>query len=235
MQLFFDYHNSSPVVQFYVDGKEGIMLIETESLRVFLSPPYANLTSEKVFENVWKKEGRIFSLIPKTSFISCQWSDLPHMDYGVISYQWKTKLEHIVKFALGVDGSPNPMRSKYIWLDIGCLNQLDGNRMTTIQRSDEIYYHAKEYHLIEVGSLRRGWVLLELSSVPKTLIPITHFTTSDANMLNMAKATFKRGGFEGCKFSKESDRILVRKKILEKYEDMQAFNNKIAAIVDTLL
>jgi hypothetical protein len=209
------------------------MLLETESLRIFLSN--VDFTSETVLEDFWQRKGSIFSLIPKRCFRRCLWRDLPHTDYGVFSYQWKLRLGPIVKFALGLDGSPNPIRSKYIWMDIGCLNQLDGNRMTTIQRSDEIYYNAKEYHLMEVGSLSRGWVLFELSSVPKTLLPITHFTTSDANMLNMAKATFKRSGFEGCKFSKESDRILVRKKILEKYGDMQAFNNKIAAIVDTLL
>ena len=211
------------------------MLIETESLRVFLSSAHADLTSERVLEEFWNREGNIFGLISKECFKRCLWRDLPHTDYAVFSYQWKTKLGPIVNFTLGLDGSPNPIRSKYIWMDIGCLNQLDGNRMATIQRSDEIYYNAKEYHLMEVGSLSRGWVLFELSSVPKTLLPITHFTTSDANMLNMAKARFKRSGFEGCKFSKESDRTLVRKKILEKYGDMQAFDSKIAAIVDTLL
>ena len=211
------------------------MLIKAESLRVFLSSSHAGLTSEKVLGKFWNREGSIFSLIPKSCFTMCQWSDLPHTEYGVFSYQWKTMLADIAKFTLGQDSSPHPMKAKYIWLDFACLNQLDGRRMSTIQRSDEIYYHAKEYHLMEVGSLSRGWVLFELSSVPKTLLPTTHFTTSDANMINMAKATFKRSGFDGCKFSKETDRTLVRRKILEKYGDMQAFNSKIAAIVDTLL
>ena len=78
-------------------------------------------------------------------------------------------------------------------------------------------------------------MLFELSSVPKTLLPITHFTTSDAEMLDLAKSKLKRTGFEGCEFSKESDRSLVRAKILEKYTDMDAFNHTIAAIVDTLI
>jgi len=211
------------------------MLIETESLRAFLSSSYADLTSEKVLEDFWCQEGSIFSLIPKKMFKPRRWRDLPGMDYGVVSYQWKMNLGHLAKFALGLDASPNPIKTQYIWFDVCCLNQLDGGRMATIQRSDEIYYHAKEYHLMEVGSLSRGWVLFELSSVPKTLLPITHFTTSDANMLNMAKETLKRTGFDKCKFTKETDRSLVRKKILEKYGDMQAFNSKIAAIVDYLI
>jgi len=209
------------------------MLLETESLRIFLSN--VDLTSETVLKEFWQRKGSIFSLIPKSSFKRCRWIDLPYTEYAVLSYQWKTKWGPIAKFIFGESGSPNPVQSKYLWLDLACLNQLDGNRMATIRRSDEIYFHAKEYHLMEVGSLSRGWVLFELSSVPKTLLPITHFTTSDAKILNMAKTIFKRTGFEGCKFSKESDRSLVRAKILEKYQDMQAFNDKIAVIVDTLI
>ena len=211
------------------------MLIETESLRAFLSPSHADMTSDKVLEDIWYLKGSIFSLIPKSMFKRRRWCDLPGIDYGVISYQWKMKLGHLAKFALGLDASPNPIKSPYIWLDVFSLNQLDGGRMATIQRSDEIYYHAKEYHLMEVGSLSRGWVLYKLSSVPKTILPITHFTTSDAKMLKMAKETLKRTGFDKCKFSKETDRSLVRKKILEEYGDIQAFNSRIAAIVDNLI
>ena len=209
------------------------MLIETESLRVFLS--HGDFTSETVLEEFWQRKGSIFSLISKSKFKRCRWIDLKHTEYVVISYQWKTKWGSIAKFIFGENGSPNPVRSRYLWLDLACLNQLDGNRMATIRRSDEIYFHSKEYHLMEVGSLTRGWVLFELSSVPKTLLPITHFTTSDAKILDLAKSKLKRTGFEGCKFSKESDRSLVRAKILEKYSDMDAFNDKIAAIVDTLI
>ena len=205
------------------------MLIETESLRVFLSQ--FDLSSSTMLEEFWHRKGNIFDLIAKNRFKRCRWNDLPYTNYGVLSYQWISKWGRMADFIFSASG----LKSKYVWLDWACLNQLDGNRMATIQRSDEIYLHAKEYHLMEVGSLSRGWVLFELSSVPKNLLPVTHFTTSDTNMLNMAKATFKRTGFDGCKFSKESDRTLVRRKILEKYGDMQAFNSKIAAIVDTLL
>ena len=205
------------------------MLIETERLRIFLTD--FDLSSSSILEEFWLMKGNIFDLIPKNWFKRCSWKALPRENYGVLSYQWISKWRRMADFIFGLNG----LKSKYVWLDWACLNQLDGNRMATIRRSDEIYFHAKEYHLMEVGSLSRGWVLFELSSVPKTLLPITHFTTSDPNMLNMAKATFKRTGFDGCKFSKESDRSLVRGKILEKYGDMQAFNSKIAAIVDSLL
>ena len=210
------------------------MLIEKESLRIFLSPAYADLSSDTVLEKFWNMKGSIFEIIPKTCFKKCYWSNLPRTKYAVFSYQWKSKLGHIAKFVFGEDNSPNPIQSDWIWLDLTCLNQLDDNRMTTIQRSDEIYYYATEYHLMEVGSLSRGWVLFELSSVPKDKLPTTHFTTSDADMLDMAKETFKTEGFEGSEFTKESDRILVRCKIIQKYGDISSFNNKIAEIVDKL-
>ena len=98
------------------------------------------------------------NLIPKRygSFKKCRWNDLPRSEYAVLSYQWKTKWGPIAKFIFGDSGSPNPLKFKYSWLDLACLNQLDGDRMATIGRSDEIYLHAKEYHLMEVGSLSRG-------------------------------------------------------------------------------
>ena len=129
------------------------MLIETESLRVFLS--HADFTSATVLEEFWQCKGSIFLLISKLKFKRVRWSRLPHTEYAVISYQWITKWGSIAKFIFE-NGSPNPVRSRYLWLDLACLNQLDGNRMATIRRSDEIYLHSKEYHLMEVGSLTRG-------------------------------------------------------------------------------
>ena len=216
-------------MQFYIDGNEGIMLVKKESLRVFLS---LDLSSDDVLEFVWKKKGNIFSLIPEKDFKKrCRWVDLPDEDYGITSYQWKSKLKVVVDFILGTDG----VQSEWIWFDLLCLNQLNGNRMTTVKKSDEIYYHAKEYHLIEVGSLNRGWVLFELSSVKADVVPKTHFIKADMKMLKMTKAFLKREGFEGSEFTKDSDKALVRGKILAKYnDDMTAFDARIAEIVDNL-
>ena len=112
------------------------MLIETESLRVFLS--HADFSSETVLEEFWQRKGSIFSLIPKIRIKRCRWIDLPHTEHAVLSHQWKTKWGSIAKFIFGENGSPNPVRSRYLWLDLACLNQLDGNRMATIRRSASI-------------------------------------------------------------------------------------------------
>lgn len=109
-----------------------------------------------------------------------------------------------------------------IWIDVFCLNQLDRNRMKTIQRSDEIYYNAKEYHLIKLGSFFRGWVLFELSSAHERIEPKVHHSQSDTTVLDLVKERFKEKGFEGCGFAKASDRALFPKKNIEKYRAIQA-------------
>jgi hypothetical protein len=205
------------------------MLVKKESLRVLLSE---NMTSDGVLEFVWKKKGNIFSLIPESDFKRCRWVDLVDEEYAVMSYQWKSSLKVITEFIFGADG----IQLDWIWFDLLCLNQLNGNRITTVKKSDEIYHHAKEYHLMEVGSLNRGWVLFELSSVRDDIVPKTHFIRADKKMLITTKAMLKRDGFEGSKFTKPSDKDLVRKKILEKFQgDMVAFNNRIETIVDNLI
>ena len=71
------------------------------------------------------------------------------------------------------------VKADFIWIDVFCLNQLDGNRVTTIRRVDEIYYNAHEYHLIELGSVFRGWILFELASAREGVLPIVHTSNKD--------------------------------------------------------
>ena len=84
--------------------------------------------------------------------------------------------------------------------------------MKTVLRADEIYYHAKAYHLMEIGSLGRGWVQFELCSVSKTNLPLKiHFTTRDAAIIDTAKKTLKKFGFDASEFTVEDDRAIVNR------------------------
>ena len=188
------------------------------------------MTSEDILELCWLGQGSIFSLIPREKFIPCLWHDLKVTNYAVLSYQWKEYWHKIIAFLIGPDG----VKAEFIWIDVFCLNQLDGNRMKTIQRSDEIYYNAKEYHLIELGSFFRGWVLFELSSAHDRIEPKVHHSQSDITVLEVVKERFKEKGFEGCGFTKASDRTLVRKKIIEKYRSIQDFNKKVGEFLDEI-
>ena len=206
------------------------MLVSTVSLSNLLKK--GDMTSNDLLEIYWKKDGNIFSVIPQENFIEVTWTDLPMASYAVMSYQWLSKWGSIVEFILH---SKNRVLQEYMWIDVLCLDQNAQDKMDTIKRSDEIYYHAKEYHLMEIGSLFRGWVLFELSSVRETMLPpAIHLSTQDPAAINMMKRFLQTTGFDGCEFTEESDRETVKKKVIDRYVSVAMFNQKIIAIVDKI-
>jgi hypothetical protein len=114
---------------------------------------------------------------------------------------------------------------------------MSSDKMTTIKRSDEIYFNANEYHLMEIGSLSRGWVLFELSSVKESMLPpAIHLSISqDPAAITLTKLFLRSSGFDGCIFTEESDREVVKKKIIDRYGSVAEFNLRIIAIVDKIL
>ena len=120
-----------------------------------------------------------------------------------------------------------------MWVDSLCLDQTADDRMKTIRRSDEIYSNANEYHLMEIGSISRGWVHFELCSVP--LSPITHLTNNDPALIEMARQNLILAGFEGSHFTDEADRPFVLEKILNTYETVEEFNGIVNTIVNTIV
>ena len=206
------------------------MLLRTKSLKNLLSKK--DMSSQNILEEVWMGEGSIFSLISLDQFARCTWADLDKVKYAVLSYQWRKHWHAILKFILD---PRNGVKVDFIWIDVFCLNQLDGNRMTTIRRSDEIYYNAYEYHLIELGSVFRGWILFELASAREGVLPVVHTSNKDRKFFNILTHEFKENGFEGSKFSKQGDMELVRDKIIEKHTSLKDFNEKVVKIIDAII
>ena len=119
--------------------------------------------------------------------------------------------------------------------DIFCLDQNDPKKMETIRRSDQIYAWANEYHVMGVGTFKRGWCLMELG-VTKAR-PIL-YTEADGLRDDASEVFFilmrqhegaKRAGlqqlfrFEAAGFSVESDRDIVRGFILTARGDVARF------------
>eukprot|EP01036_Dinobryon_divergens_P037736 gene37736-biopygen29892 len=204
------------------------MLVKTASLGRLLDRE--DLTSEDILEMFWKPDGNIYSLLPRDDFMEATWEQLPGLRYAVVSYQWTQLWHSMVRFILT---SKNRVKVDWMWVDCKCLDQMADNKMATISRSDEIYLHAKEYHLIEIGSLTRGWVLFELSSA--ALPPIVHISTQDPALKRMIKDRLSSTGFAGSEFKVESDRIVVRKKIEERYGNVANFDQEIIKIVNRIL
>ena len=188
------------------------------------------MTSEDLKKIYWQEKGNLDELIPPESFKEVQWENLASTPYAVMSYQWQSNWGPIVEFILY---GTKRVKAEYMWIDVLCLNQIDPEKMTTIKRSDDIYENAKEYHLMEIGSLFRGWVLFELASVKKT--PSIHLSnTQDRAGIDIMKDFLRSRGFDGCKFTEEADRALVKKKIINRYGSVPKFNELIVVIVDKL-
>ena len=216
--------------QGYIRGDDGIMLVRTASLLYLFQK--SGMTSVDLLETYWQKEGNIYSLIPRDSFIAVKWADLPATPYAVMSYQWLSTWGSIAEF---IFHSKNRVREDYMWIDVLCLDQVSTDRRTTIKRYDEIYFHAKGYHLMEIGSLYSGWVLFELSSVKTTMLPpAIHLTTQDPAAITMMKSFLRSTGFDGCDFTKQSDREIVKNLIIDRYGSVAEFNLRIIAIVDKI-
>ena len=206
------------------------MLVKTASLVHLLKR--GDLTSNDILKLFWQTEGNIYSVVPEGSFVEVAWAELPNTPYAVMSYQWLSKWGSIAKFILLSD---NRVLQDFMWIDVLCLDQMDPDKMVTIKRSDEIYLHAKEYHLMEIGSLFRGWVLFELSSVAEALLPpAIHISTQDPAAIKMMKKFLSSAGFDGCEFTEESDREVVQKKIVDRYGSVVNFNQRIIAIVNKI-
>jgi hypothetical protein len=206
------------------------MLLKTKSLKNLYNEK--DMSSEIILDEFWMGRGNIFFLIPQDQFVQCSWSNLTKVKYAVLSYQWRNYWHAILKF---IFDPRNGVKVEYIWIDVFCLNQLDGNRMTTIRRSDEIYYNAHEYHLIELGSVFRGWILFELASAREGILPVVHTSNKDKKKLNILTNEFKENGFEGSNFSKKQDKEEVRKKIIEKHTSMKEFNEKVEKIIAAII
>jgi hypothetical protein len=204
------------------------MLVRTASLGRLLDRE--DMSSEDILDNIWLQSGNIYSLLSRDEFMEATWEELRTLTYAVISYQWTQPWHSMVKFLLF---SKSKVKADWLWIDCLCLDQTDKNKMATISCSDKIYSNAKEYHLIEIGSLTRGWVLFELSSV--VLAPIVHISTQDPTLKEMIKERLSSTGFEGSKFKVEADRGIVRKKIVSRYQSVVNFDKEIIKIVNRIL
>eukprot|EP01036_Dinobryon_divergens_P022971 gene22971-31277_t len=123
----------------YVDGTEGIMLVNTSKLSLLLA--WEPMTSNDINTHFWMPSGNIFSIIPEVNndgernFIEVTWEELPSIDYAVLSYQWGQDWHSILRHILQ---GPNPVRAEWIWIDSICLDQTDRRKMETIKRSKTI-------------------------------------------------------------------------------------------------
>eukprot|EP01036_Dinobryon_divergens_P025092 gene25092-33607_t len=64
--------------------------------------------------------------------------------------------------------------------------------------------------------------------------PSIHLSTQDHGLIDMAKLSLRREGFNGCNFKEKSDREIVATKIVDRYGSIDEFNLRIIAIVNRI-
>eukprot|EP01036_Dinobryon_divergens_P030726 gene30726-40013_t len=113
---------------------------------------------------------------------------------------------------------------KEILIDIICLDQNSANKMRTLTNSDLIYKNASEYHIMEVSSLSRGWVVYEMSNMQRTKVPIFH--DNDPFSVKKLNDIIDRAvgeGFRFMKLSNEGDRQHVVQAVLNNFGSFEGF------------
>lgn len=160
-------HKSIPSKSGYINPEDGIMLVRREALIRGLYK--LSLSSEGINCKYWKERGHIYDLIPKENgnFKEVKFSHLREERYAVFFYQWITPWNRLVLY---LKDASNPSLCEWIWIDIICLDQNSENKMRTLTNSDFIYKNASEYHIMEVSSLSRGWVVYEMSNMQRTKV-----------------------------------------------------------------
>ena len=107
--------------------------------------------------------------------------------------------------------------------------------METIRRSDKIYAWANEYHVMGMGTFKRGWCLMELGVTKARPILYSYPDGLRDDAIDIMQILSKEDegerraglqalfGFEAAGFSVESDRDIVRGFIQSARGDVASF------------
>ena len=202
-----------------------------------------------------QKPKSICDLLPKDAFVDVRFEDLVAgraEKYGVLTYPWSDMSwrDILLKLADSEKGS----KLELFWIDIFCVNQalVPEEKMRTIKQTVTIYSNASEHHILGYRTLRRGWCLCELSarkeenesvremfSAARGITVHTGFKSESTQ--TQEERTIEEFGieeyapaFDTCEFSKETDRPLVARLIIERWVKMGDFNTFLLDLVQAV-
>ena len=195
-----------------------------ESLRVV----YADKSTDEIRDE-FSRNHSIFSTLSQDSFQWFSWDMLKSVKYATTSYTPSTKLDLLLEFIFGING----IQYDFVFLDAFCLDRpkkdLDSDKVFSALRN--IYAGSSEHHIMEPGSLMRGWVWHDLSFVIGTLRPTLHSSTIDTALIAMLIKNIKANGFKTGKFSLPTDEEKVRNSIIDRWTTIEDFNQRVVETV----
>ena len=212
------------------DLDDGVMLLKTESLRNLFA--YGDKsTSEIVAE--FAKNNSMFSTLPQDSFQRFSWSELQHVKYATLSYTSSTKWTTLLEFVFGING----VESEFLLFDEFCLGGskkgLDSKKV--FSALSKLMASSSEHHIMEPGSLLKGWTWHNLSLLSPIVRPILHSSTIDIPLIEMLMDNIKSSGFDCAEFTVPEDRDKVNSSIIERWGTIDAFNSRVLDTVGNAL
>jgi len=174
-------------------------------------------------------------------FVWVTFEALHQKKYTVLTYTWAdSPWEDIVDGLLKLpeekchglsDGSP-------LWIDVFCLDQFHPEKMCTIMKSEDIYSCATYYYVIGLAIFDRVWCLAEICSVDDKKRVLVDEFKGFIERREKAYKVFKSESdptFQDSKCAVETDREIVKTRIVGRFKDISNFDNKVKEISTSVL
>ena len=206
------------------------MLLKTKSLRVLFE--HGPKSTSEIVET-FSKNNSLFSIFSQDSFQRFSWYDLQHIKYSTVNYTSSTKWTTLLDFIFGING----IQSDFVFWDAFCFGgskrDLDGDKM--LSTVSKLIASSSEHHIMESGSVMKGWTWHDLSLLSHIVRPTLHSSTVDAPLNEMLLDNITASGFEFADFTVPEDRDKVRSSIIGRWGTVEAFNRRVLGTVGNAL
>ena len=185
------------------DLSEGVMLLKTESLKTLF--PYGDKSTSEIKEI---QNAKMFPNLSQDSIQRFSWAEIKRVKYATMNYNSSTKWSTLLEFIFGING----IQAEFVFIDAFCLpgSIKDLNREEVLSALSKLFAGSSEHHIMEPGSLLKGWTWYDLSQLDRTIRPTLHSSTIDFPLNEMLIENITTSGFEFVDFSVPEDRDIVR-------------------------
>lgn len=211
-----------------------MVLIKTNSLKVLFE--YGDKSISEILADLSSKNDSIISVLPQDSFQRFSWSEIRNTKtkYATLNYLSSTKLTTLLEFIFGING----IQSEFVFMDAFCFGgskkkDLDSDKV--LSAISKLLTSSSEHHIMEPGTLMKGWIWHDLSLLSPIIRPTLHSSTIDVPLIDMLMDNIRASGFDCAEFTVPEDKEKVQNSILGRWGTMDAFNQRVLDTVGNAL
>lgn len=204
------------------------MLVKTQSLKNLIQ--YGDKSLAEIISD-FSPGNTIFSVLSQDCFQRYSWSEIKRVKYATMNCMTSTKWSTLLDFIFGING----IQSEFVFIDAFCLRGSMKKEDKLLPALVKIFESSSEHHIMEPGSLLKGWTWHDFSLLSRIIRPTLHSSTIDIPLNEMLIDNIKASGFDFADFSVPEDRDKVRGSIMERWGSMENFNTRILDTVGTSL